>query len=210
MKRRLISVLSIFAVVLVTVAVSVAVRLHYRNNNDSNDSNDANYSTLHFSPVMCEAAFYGIKPEEFCTTRGAGTFLENRYLEAKVDADGCLILTLENDVISEWKNTFVELQMLQCVFGDTRDIGITIDYSMDFMSFMENADTCGFEISEDFTEIIASPDDNRWYCPFITLACQTMQIFEGKTCTEVKVTYMEINDEGEIVYTSVSPDDTKK
>ena len=169
-----------------------------------------NYSTLHFSPMMCEATFYGMTPNDFCTNNGEGTFLEDKYLHADIDTDGCLILTIKNNIINEWKNTFVDLQVLQCVLGNSHDIGITIDYSLDFVDYMKDAHTCGFEISEDFTKIIASPEDNHWYYPLIMLACTRMQIFEGKNCTEVKVTYVDVNDAGEIIETTVFPDDANK
>ena len=167
-----------------------------------------NQTTLHISPTLCESMLEGMTPTRFCDTEGQGTFLEKKFLQAYIDDDGCLILTLENNIINEWKNTFVVMQVLQCVLGDSRDIGITIDYSKDFMDYMEDAHTCGFEISEDFTKIIASPDDNHWYYPLITLACATQQVFEGKSCTEVKVTYVDVNDDGEVISTTIFPDDT--
>ena len=118
---------------------------------------------------------------------------------AMTDRDGCLIIILKNEVISEWKNTFTDLQVLQCVLKDARDIGITIDYSKDFMDYMKDAHTCGFDISDDFTKIIDSPEDNSWYYPFIMSACARMQMFEGKTCSEIRVEYIEINSNGEII-----------
>lgn len=168
----------------------------------------ADQTTLHISPVLCEAMLYGITPTEFCNSTGEGTFLEGKYLQAHVDNDGCLILTLKNETISEWKNTFTDLQILQCVLGQSRDIGITIDYSKDFMDYMKNAHTCGYEISEDFTKVIESPEDNSWYFPFTTLACATMQVFEGKICTDIKVEHIEINDKGEVIETFIFPDDS--
>ncbi len=197
MKKHLIIVSS----VLVIVSIIVVLGLCYK---------QVNYSTLHFSPMMCEATFEGMTPEDFCTNNGEGTFLKDKYLHAEVDTDGCLILILENDIVNEWKNTFVDLQVLQCVLRNSPDIGITIDYSIDFMDYMKDAHTCGFEISEDFTKIIASPEDNHWYYPLITLACARMQIFEEKNCTEVKVSYIEINDDGEVISTTVFPNDTNE
>lgn len=165
-------------------------------------------TTLHIPPTLCESMLAGVTPAGFCDTEGQGTFLEKKFLQAHVDDDGCLILTLERDIINEWKNTFVAMQVLQCVLGDSRDIGITIDYSKDFMDYMEDAHTCGFEISEDFTKIVASPDDNHWYYPLITWACAMQQIFEEKICTEIKVTYVDVNDDGEVISTTIFPDNT--
>lgn len=175
-----------------------------------NNEGITNQTTLHISPTLCEPMLEGMTPAIFCDTEGRGTFLEGKYLQAFVDNDGCLILTLKNQIINEWKNTFLDLQVLQCVLGDSRDIGVTIDYSKDFMDYMKDAHTCGFEISEDFTKIVASPDDNHWYYPLITLACASQQVFEGKNCTETRVTYVDINDAGEIIETTVFPDDTKE
>ena len=174
-----------------------------------NNENSTEKVTLHISPMMCETMLYGLTPEEFCETKGNNTFLEKQYLQAEVDKDGCLIITLRNEVVSKWKDTFLNLQVLQCVLGDTLDIGITIDYSRDYMDYMENAHTCGYEISEDFTQIIESPEDNSWYFPVITLACATMQVFEGKDCSEVKVEYVYIDDNGEIIDKIIFPNDSK-
>lgn len=171
------------------------------------EKKNADQTTLHIPPVLCEPMLGGVTPTDFCTTKGADTFLEGRYLHAYVDDDGCLILTLENKTISEWKNTFFDLQVLQCVLGESRNIGITVDYTMDYLDFIKNAHTCGFEISEDFTKVIESAEDNSWYFPFTTLACATMQVFDGKTCTEIKVEHIEINDKGEIIDTFIFPDD---
>lgn len=168
---------------------------------------NADQTTLHILPILCEPMLDGMTPTEFCNTEGTGTFLEGKYLQAHVDDDGCLILTLENKTISEWKDTFSDLHVLQCVLGESRDIGITIDYSKDFMDHMKDAHTCGYEISEDFTKVIESPEDNSWYFPFTTLACAEMQVFEGKTCTEIKVEHIEINADGKVIDTFIFPDD---
>lgn len=164
------------------------------------------YSTLHISPTLCENSLGGISPDDFCQNRGRNTWLEGKYLFAKVDKDGCLIVTLKRKVISEWKNTFTDLQILQCVLDD-RDIGITIDYEKDFMDYMKDAHTCGFEISSDFTRVVDSPDDNSWYFPFITMACARMQMFEGKSCSEVRVEYIELGSNGEVINLIVYPND---
>lgn len=165
-------------------------------------------TTLHIPPILCEPMLGGITPTEFCNVKGKGTFLEGKHLQAHVDDDGCLILTLESETISEWKNTFFDLQVLQCVLGESRDIGITIDYSKDFMDFMKDAHTCGYEISEDFTKVIESPEDNSWYFPFTTLACAKMQVFEGKTCEKIKVEHTEIDTNGKVIDIFVFPDDS--
>jgi hypothetical protein len=89
------------------------------------------------------------------------------------------------------------LQVLQCVLGDTRDIGVKVDYSDDYLEFLKDAHTCGFDISEDYTKIVESPEDNGWYYPLIVAACIEMQVFMGKTCDEIIVEYWEVDENGE-------------
>ncbi len=191
------STLTLFVVVVIVMMTVLS---------SCNNAGHTNQSTLHLSPLMCGILLEGINPEEFCETKGKNTFLQNRYLSAETDKDGCLILTLNNDVIAEWKNSFTSLQVLQCVLGDSRQIGISIDYSKDYMDYMKDAHTCGFEISEDFTQVIESPEDNGWYYPLVMVACATMQVFEGKTCSEVRVEYLEVNNNGEIIEEINFPD----
>ena len=156
-----------------------------------------NYSILHLSPTMCGITLDGISPEEFCNTQGDDTWLQNRYLFASVDQDGCLILVLDNNTISKWKSTFFDLQVLQCILGEDRDIGITVDYSEDFFHYKEYAHTCGYDISSDYTKVVESPDDNSWYYPVVMTACMNIQMFEGKSCSEIAVEYSEIDDNGQ-------------
>lgn len=189
------------------VAVLLAVMLAITTLLTSCKKNNTDQTTLHISPVLCTAMFEGVSPNEFCNSKGENTFLENKYLQAQVGKDGCLILTLKDEVISEWKNTITALQVLQCVLGDSRNIGITTDYSKDFLDYMKDAHTCGYEISEDFTKVIESPEDSSWYFPFTTLACAIMQVFEGKTCTEIKVEHVEVDETGEVIETFIFPDD---
>ena len=167
--------------------------------------NDTSFTELHIPPVVCEMMLNGTSPEIFCKTKGQGTRLENNYEKANVDSDGCLILTLNNGILYAWKNSFFELHVLQCVLGEDRDIGIKVDYSMDFMNYMKNAHTCGFEISDDYSSVIESPEDNSWYFPLIMPACLKMQVFEGKACESIKVEYVEINETGEVIDRIISP-----
>ena len=162
---------------------------------------------LHLSPTVCGLSLDGVSPDSFCETKGSGTWLEGKYLFADVDRDGCLILILKNNDLLEWKNTFVDLQVLQCVLGNTRDIGIEVDYSKDFFHLMENANTCGYEISNDYTRIIESYEDDRWYYPVIMSACIKMQMFEGKTCSDIRVEFLRVDTNGKIAETIVYPDD---
>ena len=97
--------------------------------------------------------------------------------------------------------------MLQCVLGDARDIGIQVDYSKDFFHLMEDAQTCGYEISNDYTKVIESYEDNSWYYPVIMSACVKMQMFEGKTCSDIRVEFFIVDANGEIIETITYPDD---
>ena len=191
-------ILAIVGAVIVVVLFLTVCGYHYYTNN---------YSKLHLSPIMCGLMLDGSSPETFCETKGYGTWVEGKYLFAYVDHEGCLILTLKNDVIPEWKNTFMHLHVMQCVFADSRDIGITVDYSKDFMYLMKYAYSCGYEISEDFTKVVKSPDDDSWYFPVIVAACAEMQIFEGKTCSETKVEFLEYDAAGKLIEKIVFPDD---
>ena len=67
MKKHLIIVSS--ALVIVSIIV-IVFGLCYK---------QVNYSTFHFSPMMCEATFDGMSPEDFCTNNGEGTFLKDKY-----------------------------------------------------------------------------------------------------------------------------------
>jgi hypothetical protein len=151
----------------------------------------------------------GVSPKEFCDTKGENTWLKGKYLFARIDDDGCLILTLKNQVLSEWKNTFFELHVLQCVLGDSRNIGIELYYSKDFMDYMLDADTCGYEISEDYTLVVESYDDNGWYYPVIIPACIKMQMLEGKKCSDITVEFIELDSDGNIVEKIVYPESFK-
>ena len=150
--------------------------------------------------------FNGVTPEEFCSSHGADTVLNGSYAYARVDKDGCLILVLEKEIARQWKNTLVSLQILQCVLGDSRDIGVTVDYSRDFLGFMENAHTCGFEIAEDYTKIVDEYGDNTFYMPEIMIACLEMQVFAGKTCENITVEYLRYEANGELGDRIVYPD----
>ena len=77
------------------------------------------------------------------------------------------------------------------------------------MGYMKDAHTCGFEISDDFTRVIESPEDNSWYFPFTTSACAKMQVFEGKICTEIKVEHIETDAEGKVIDIFIFPDDSE-
>ncbi len=41
-----------------------------------NNVGSANQSTLHLSPMMCQALLDGMNPKEFCETKGKNTFAD--------------------------------------------------------------------------------------------------------------------------------------
>lgn len=168
-------------------------------------SSDSQISTYHLSPEVCEMMLNGLSPELFCKTKGKDTFLEGQYTDAYVDEDGCLIISLSYEISVAWKNSFFELQILQCVLGQNRDIGIKVDTSDDFLDYIKDAHTCGFDISEDYTIVIESPEDNGWYYPMILPACIEMQVFNGKSCDDIKVKYIEIDTYGQTIEEIIWP-----
>lgn len=165
-------------------------------------------TTLHLSPTVCEATFNKTTPKEFCKNKGKGTYIYKNYISAKVDDDGCLILIVKNDVISAWKNSLYPMQVLQCVLGDSRDIGVVVDYSKEseLSGFMKGAGDCGLEISDDFTKVIARPGSDKTYAMFVMPSCILVQMFEGKTCKETRVEFIELDKNGEITNRTVLPD----
>lgn len=157
-----------------------------------------NYTVLHIPPEPCGYMLQGTTPEDFVAQKGSDTCLEDKYLFARVDEDGCLILVLPNRAIAEWKNSLLPLQVLQCVLAN-RDLGVDVDYSLDFAHQMEYAETCGFEIADDYTKIVDGPGDNTFYFPLIMSACIEIQIFEGKDCEEIKVEYLRVDNNGDVL-----------
>ena len=169
------------------------------------------YTELILSPRLCELALY-TSPEKFVESQGASgnISLKNGYTDAKIDKDGNLVLILSEKELKAWKNARPDLKVLQSVLGSSKDIGVYVDASQCdeiLKPLIENADTCGFEISDDYSLIIASHSDNVTYFPFILSACLFMQIIEGKT--EVGVEYYQYNEVGEIIDYEVYPKEMK-
>lgn len=168
-------------------------------------SNRLNFYTL--SPEICKLMGIG-EPQLFCETKGEDTPWENGYTHAHVNNDGNLFLVLSDREIKSFKNNDFPLAVLQAILGDDRDIDVDIDLDDDFFGFLENAPTCGLEISNDFTKVTQTPEDNGWYYPFVVPACALMQVFEGIPSDEIKVEYIKVNDTGDILECIVWPPDT--
>ena len=160
----------------------------------------------------CQSMFE-MSPKDFCKNKGEGTDLYDGYTFAKVDKDGYLILLLSDKELKEWKNNCLDLQILQAVLGDTRDIGVEISISEeDFIvgSFLEYADKCGWEISEDYKKVILSPDDMISFFPPIMSACRTMQMMNGTPTDEIRIEYIKVDETGKVIEKTIYPDNIKE
>ena len=157
--------------------------------------NDCQEIRLHSS--YCENLF-GLTPKEFCKSKGKGTEIENRYTYAKTDKDGYLILRMTDGQISRWRNSRADVRILQAVLGDKRDIGVKIIEEENPINavFIEHADTCGYDISEDYQLITISSDDDVFYLSAIASACMFMQITSGIPSDEASVEYVRFDKDG--------------
>jgi hypothetical protein len=168
----------------------------------------SNCNKIVIDPDYCQNMFE-MSPKDFCKNKGEGTLVEDGYSFAKVDKNGYLILLLNDKELKEWKNKCLDLQILQAVLGDTRDIGVEISISEeDFIvgSLLKYVDKCGYEISEDYKKLIVSPDDMISFFPFIMNACKTMQMMSGTPTDQIKIEYIKIDSRGNIIEKVVWPD----
>lgn len=168
------------------------------------------YKKLQLSPLVCNLSLNGVSPEEFCETDGGETPLKGKfYYTSRVDKDGNLLLRVHEDTIREWKSGLFTMQVLQRVLGETRDIGVELKaldtFSKDRLPYIEGAATCGFEISEDFTQVIQSSDDDPMYSNILISACLQMQMFEGKESSATKVEYIVLDVDGNETEKTVFP-----
>lgn len=155
----------------------------------------------------CQSMFE-MSPKDFCKNKGEGTDLYDGYTFAKVDKNGYLILLLNDKELKEWKNKCLDLQILQAVLGDTRNIGVEISISEEYFivgSLLKYVDKCGYEISEDYKKVIVSPDDMISFFPFIMTACETMQMMNGTPTDEIKIEYIKVDENGKIIEKTIYP-----
>ena len=160
----------------------------------------------------CQSMFE-MSPKDFCKNKGEGTDLYDGYTFAKVDKAGYLILLLSDKELKEWKNNCLDLQILQAVLGDARDIGVEISISEDDFivgSLLKYTDKCGYEISEDYKKVIVSPDDMISFFPFIMSACETMQMMSGTPTDEIKIEYIKVDETGKVIEKTIYPDNIKE
>ncbi len=167
----------------------------------------SNCNKIVIDPDYCQNMFE-MSPKDFCKNKGEGTLVEDGYTFAKVDKDGYLILFLSDKELKKWKNNSLDLQILQAVLGDTRDIGVEISISEeDFIvgSLLKYVDKCGYEISEDYKKVIVSPDDMISFFPFIMTACETMQMMNGTPTDEIKIEYIKVDENDKIIEKTIYP-----
>ena len=158
---------------------------------------DVNLNEYQLSNKICNSVF-GIDSDIFVKTKGANTLLANGYTYATVTADKTLILKLTDAQLTSWKNN-IFLQILQKIMGEEKNIVSQIIPPTDsiYGTFYENADIkCGFEISDDYSKIIAGPGDDKSYALIVPQACLLMQVLEGVPSDKISVEYFEVNSNG--------------
>ena len=138
--------------------------------------------------------------ESFCENKGAGTVLYNRYKYAKANKDGTLTVIVDNETLKLWKSSNWTLQILESLLEEEgRSAGVYIDWSEDFLNAKHAVKKSGIEISQDYSLITQGPGDDGSFYTFLLPACVYIQIFEGKQVDEIKVTYIEIDEQGNIL-----------
>ena len=195
-KSKIIPVLGI-VVLAILLTLSCVIVYHHK------------YNKLIIDPVDSDALFH-MSAKDFCESKGKGTCIENAYTFARVDKNGYLILIMSDSQLNKWKSLRYDTIALQAVLGDSKDIGVRIPDNYDGDIWLENitkyADGCGFDISNDYKTIVASPGDDKSYKPFIIMACDFMQLCEGTPSDKIKVEYTEIDENGNIIEKVVWPD----
>ena len=152
-------------------------------------------------------------PEDFCEKKGEGTIWQNNYSFAFVDFKGNLILILTDEQIQIYKNNLYTLQVLQAVLGDTRDIGVVVNYDdelYDFLGFIKFAPRCGIKVSEDYKTFTKGPGGNRFYVPLIAEACMQLQFINGVPSEEIGVDYYLYDENGNVKQHISYPEDLNK
>lgn len=168
--------------------------------NLNNTSKDTELQEFRLSTKICKTIF-GVDSKDFYNTKGKNTLLENGYTKVELTEDDVLILHLTEAQVDSWRNSNVSLQILQKILGADKKIVSQIIAPTDplYSIFYIDADTqCGFEISDDFSKIVAGPGDDKTYWLVIPPACLMMQVLQGKPSEEISVEYFEYNSEGDL------------
>lgn len=166
------------------------------------------YNIYKLDPVVCE--FVIGDPHEFCETKGKDHPLENNYTYAFVDKKENLILIMSRDDIQDYKNASYDFQILQAVLGDSKDIGVEINYGNDPLDFIKDAPNCGMEISDDFKTISKSSGGDMTYFGPLLYACLKMQLLEGVPSEEISVEFIRYNQDGTVYKVMEFPRDFGK
>ncbi len=177
------------------------------NPNFNNTSKDAELHEFRLSTKICKTIL-GVDSKDFYKTKGKNTLLENGYTKVGLTEDDVLILHLTEAQVDSWCNSNVFLQILQKILGPDKKIVSQMIAPTDpfYSNLYKDADTqCGFEISDDFSKIVAGPEDDKTYWLVLPPACLMMQVLEGKPSEEISVEYFEYNSEGVLTSHSFFP-----
>ncbi|MBQ8416621.1 MAG: hypothetical protein IJX13_06980, partial [Clostridia bacterium] len=164
------------------------------------ESGELDLNEYRLSNKICETVF-GIDSKTFFETKGKVTLLENGYTSATINNDGTLILQLTDSQSDQWRNSNKRLQILQKILGEERQVVTKIIPPTDpvYGTLYEDADIhCGCDISEDYSQIIARPGDDKSYQAVVPFACLMMQVLEGRPSDEIFVEYLELDSSGDV------------
>jgi len=102
-----------FVIVSVIFILSIVITLVWKISNDNfNNLTIQNKNKFELSPTVCEYML-GVSPEIFVKEKGKDTILENSYTYANIGKDGVLLLILSDTELNNWKNSRLDLQVLQ-------------------------------------------------------------------------------------------------
>ena len=170
-------------------------------------TSDFNLNEYRLPYGICRAVL-GTDPQTFCETNGKETLLENRYVKASVTEDNVLILQLTDSQVESWKNSDVYLQILQKLVGEEKKVvsKSSPPSSPIFKVLYDEVDSCGIEVSDDYTKILAEEDDSRlFYAHILQSACLTIQLISGKPIENILVEYTVRNSKGILIEHIILP-----
>ena len=168
------------------------------------------YDMYTISPKAC-ATLFSCSPAEFCEQAGKDTELQGGYTYARVDRNGNLILVLDNSELESWVFWDREfLSHMQRVTNTSSEGNGYIGLFPNKEDFMNGAGNSGFAVSDDYSKVTVEYNADLTYLFMVLPSCVKMQIAEGKDMETIKIEFVfEGEDEGEIQYQSVWPDDDK-
>lgn len=190
------------AKVIIAISVSIITCLCAISAFSTTTLNMISYTTFCFDQETLRYIFADEVPsaESFCKTKGANTALYGRYKYAKANDDGTLTVAVDHETLRLWKSSNWTLQVLESLLEEKgRTIGVDIDWSTDELNTIRAVKKCGLDISEDYSLVTQGPGDDASFYVFLVPACIYTQIFQGKQIDEVKVTYIEVDEQGNII-----------